>query len=163
MSDLTHGRSACRVALRQALCGLAAPQPAAVVPDDVLIIDSMFADWPLDDAAVMQALQVWIKPSGRKLRMVGLDFDALARAHPRFSRWRRDWAHRIEAWRPVDGLWAPALRGLLAGPTVLQWLDAPDGCLRRVTGEVQMQALHEQSAAFLQRCEPAWPVTTLGL
>ena len=162
-SDLTRGRTACRAVLRELLCNLAASEPAGAVPGDVLLMDSDFADWPLNDPAVMQAFQVWMKPPGRRLRIVGLDFDAVARAHPRFSRWRRDWAHRIEVWRPSDGLWAPDLRGLLAGPVALQWLDAPIWCLRRVTGMVEVHALRERSAAFLQRCEPAWPVTTLGL
>lgn len=162
-SDLTHGRAACAAVLRDLLCSLAVSEPTGPVPKVVLLIDVEFADWPLDEPAVMQALQVWMKPPGRCLRIVGLDFDTVARAHPRFSHWRRDWAHRIEAWRPCNGLWAQELRGLLAGPVALQWLDAPDRCLRRVTGQVQVQALHERSAAFLQRCEPAWPVTTLGL
>ena len=162
-SDLTHGRTACSAVLRELLCNLAAPDPSSTGPGDVLLIDSDFADWPLNDPAVMQALQAWMKPPGRRLRIVGLDFDAVARAHPRFLRWRRDWAHRIEAWRPSDGLLAPDLRGLLAGPVALQWLDAPAGCLRKVTGKLQVHALRERSAAFLQRCEPAWAVTTLGL
>lgn len=162
-SDLTHGRSACSAALRELLCNLTASEPAGAVSGDVLLIDNDFADWPLNDLAVMQALQTWLKPPGRRLRMVGLDFDAVALAHPRFFRWRRDWAHRIEVWRPADGVWAPDLRGLLAGPVALQWLDAPDGCLRRLTGKVQVHALRERSAAFLQHCELAWPVTTLGL
>ena len=162
-SDLTHGRIACSAVLRELLCSLAAPDPSSTGSGDVLLIDSDFADWPLNDPAVMQALQAWMKPPGRRLRIVGLDFDAVARAHPRFLRWRRDWAHRIEAWRPSDGLLAPDLRGLLAGPVALQWLDAPDGCLRKVTDKLQVHAFRERSAAFLQRCEPAWAVTTLGL
>lgn len=161
--DLAHGRIACMAVLREVLCSLAATEPVGTVPANILLIDSSFADWPLDDPAVMQALQRWMKPPGRRLRMVGLDFEALVRAHPRFSRWRRDWAHRIETWRPADGLWAPDLRGLLAGPVALQWLDAPGGCLRRITGKLQVQDMHNRSAAFLQRCEPAWPATTLGL
>ena len=162
-SDLARGPADCRAVLHALLCSLAAPEPAAPLPSGVLLIDSVFAGWPLDDPAVLQALQTWMKPPGRCLRIVGLDFDAVARTHPRFSRWRRDWAHRIEAWRPSDGLWAPGLHMLLAGSVAAQWQDAPDWCLRRVTEKVQVQALRDRSAAFLQRCEPAWPVTTLGL
>ena len=162
-SDLIQGSAEGRAVLRALLCSLAAPEPTAPLPKDVLLIDSVFAGWPLDDPAVLQALQVWMKPAGRRLRIVGLDFDALARTHPRFSRWRRDWAHCIESWRPSDGLWAPDLHLLLAGSVAVQWQDAPDGCLRRVTEKAQVQVLRDRSAAFLQRCEPAWPVTTLGL
>lgn len=149
--------------LQGLLCSLAAAEPARTVPSKLLLIDHAFADWPLDDPAVLHALQTWLRPPGRRLRIVGLDFDAVARTHPRFARWRRDWAHRIEAWCPPDGRLAPGLRGLQAGPVAALWLDSPDWCLRQLHGPAQVQNLNERSAAFLQHCEPAWPVTTLGL
>ena len=74
-SDLTHGRIACSAVLRELLCNLAAPDPSSTGPGDVLLIDSDFADWSLNDPAVMHALQAWMKPPGRRLRIVGLDFE----------------------------------------------------------------------------------------
>lgn len=172
-----HGREACRALLRQALLDLGAPDSTAtdVVATDAAarrarprsrqawLVDRHFADWPLDEPAVLDGLSTWLRPGGRCLVLVGLDFDSTARALPRFARWRRDWSHRIEVWRPADGLMPAALRGLLAVDGAWQWLDAPDWRLRQVTSPVHLRALQEQVADFLQRCEPAWPATTLGL
>ncbi len=74
------------------------------------MFDDRFAGWPLDEPAVLQSLDGWLRPAGRCLRIVGLDFEAIAGLHPKFARWRRDWTHRIEVWRPADGLLAPGLR-----------------------------------------------------
>ena len=176
-----HGRQACSALLRQVLCnavrladvspaGSVAAEPAALSqlappgpPATLLLIDRDFAAWPLDEPQLLQSLADWMRLPGRRLRIVALDFDAVARSHPRFARWRRDWAHRIEALCPADGVLPPGLRLLAAGPVVLQWLDAPDWRLRLITDSVQVHSLREQGADFLQRCEPAWPVTTLGL
>ena len=163
---LLQGRDACTELLRQMLCSLGAAQPDPACgppPTDALMVDDWFAGWPLDEPAVLQSLSTWLRPSGRCLRIVGLDFEALARSQPKFARWRRDWTHRIEVWRPADGQLAPGLRLLRVGKVVAQRLDAPDWRLQRFTDSVHVGAMHEQCADFLQRCEPAWPVTTLGL
>ena len=164
-SGVLQGRALCQAELRRLLCGLAPPDGAApvfeAIPRDVLLADSRFADWPLDDPAVLASLAHWLRLPGRRLRLVGIDFDAVAQNQPRFARWRRDWTHRIEVLAPVDG--ALALRLLLAGPVAAQWLDAPDWRLRVVTQPLQVAALREKCADFLQRCQPAWPATTLGL
>ncbi len=187
-----HGRSDCTGQLRTLLCGLApgltpglatglaavppgvstdaAAAPAWVfdpLPARVLLSDLQFADWPLDEPAVLGSLSAWLRPPGRALQVVGHDFAAAARRFPRFARWRRDWAHRVEAWQPTGAEWPAGQRLLLAPTLAAQWLDAPNAHtatrLRVITNAVHVQALHAQSADFLQRCEPAWPVTTLGL
>lgn len=173
-----HGRQACSALLRQVLFNAvrsvhvppaapvaaeAAPFKQPATPATLLLIDRDFAAWPLDEPQLLQGLADWLRQPGRRLSIVALDFDGVARSHPRFARWRRDWAHRIEALCPTDGVLPPGLRLLAAGPEVLQWLDAPDWRLRRITDVVHVQSLREQCADFLQRCEPAWPPTTLGL
>jgi hypothetical protein len=165
-----QGREACLGQLRQALLDLGAPDttardPAAwrPRPRDVWLVDRHFADWPLDEPAVLDHLSGWLRQGGRCLHLVGLDFDTTARALPRFARWRRDWSHRIEVGSPVDGLMPAALRGLVTADVAWQWLDAPDWRLRQLTNPVQIRAFYEEVADFLQRCEPAWPATTLGL
>jgi hypothetical protein len=161
------GRQACTGLLRQALLGLAPDAPEVTQPLAVTrvlwLADPDFADWPLDDPAVLSALSAWLRQGGRQLRMAGEQFDATARRHPRLARWRRDWSHAVEIWAPVEGGVPPPLRGLLAAPLWLQWLDAPDWRMRCFTDAVHARAIQAQIADFLQRCEPAWPVTTLGL
>ena len=165
-----RGREVCRALLRQALLDLGAPEstPADTAaqrqrPRQAWLVDRHFADWPLDEPALLDRLSSWLRPGGCSLVLVGLDFDSTARALPRFARWRRDWSHRIEVWRPADGLLPAALRGMVVAGVAWQWLDAPDWRLRQLTNPVQIRAVHEEVADFLQRCEPAWPATTLGL
>lgn len=164
-----RGREHCRALLRQALidlAGTAVPSAGAARPAlrEAWLVDRQFGEWPLDDPAVLDSLSAWLRPGGgRCLHIVGLDFEATARALPRFARWRRDWAHAVDARRPAEGVPMPPLRGLLAGSLVWQWLDAPDFRLRLITNPVHWRAAQEQLADFLQQCEPAWPVTTLGL
>ncbi len=164
-SGLHQGRPACTALLRQALLGLApSPAPAPWAPARQLwLADPDFADWPLDEPAVLQALSAWLRQGGRQICMAGLDFDTTARRHPRLARWRRDWSHAVAVWGPAEGGLPPPLRGLLAAPLWLQWLDAPDWRLRCFTDAVHARAVQPQIADFLQRCEPAWPATTLGL
>jgi hypothetical protein len=170
LAGVHQGREVCRALLRQALLDLGAPEPATTDaaarrprPRSAWLVDHHFADWPLDEPAVLDGLSHWLRPGGRGLVLAGLDFDTTARALPRFARWRRDWSHRIEVRCPADGLMAPSLRGLVAGDVAWQWLDAPDWRLRPLTNPVQRRGFQEQLADFLQRCEPAWPATTLGL
>lgn len=165
-----HGRDLCRGLLRQALGDLAAAGSPGLpsgatrpAPREAWLVDRQFGDWPLDEPAVLDSLSTWLRPGGRCLHLVGLDFEATARALPRFARWRRDWSHAVDARRPAEGLEPLPLRGLLAGGAVWQWLDAPDWRLRLITNPVQVRVAQEQLADFLQQCEPAWPVTTLGL
>lgn len=171
-----QGRSDCSRQLRTLMCALAPAAPSATtdadaapawafdpLPTQVLLSDSDFADWPLDDPAVVASLSSWLRPPGRALRVIGHDFAAVARRFPRFARWRRDWAHRVEVWQPTDADWPAGQRLLLAPTVAAQWLDASSARMRVITNAAHLQALHSQSADFLQRCEPAWPVTTLGL
>lgn len=162
-----QGRQVCTGLLRQALLGLApgaadgAPPLAGVRV--VWLADTDFADWPLDEPAVLAALSAWLRQGGRLLRIAGEDFEAMARRHPRLARWRRDWTHASEVWAPSEGRLPPALHGLLAAPLWLQWQDAPDWRIRCFTDATHARAVQAQIADFLQRCEPAWPVTSLGL
>lgn len=167
---LHQGRQTCTALLRQVLTTLAprtdpaASDAASLSPTrEVWLIDRQFNDWPLDDPLILAALGAWLRQGGRRLQVMGVDFDATARALPRFARWRRDWSHAIDVHRPVDGLLPPALRGLWAGSVRMQWLDAPDWRMQVFTDSVQVRSFRTELADFLQRCEPAWPCTTLGL
>ena len=168
-----QGLAACRAALRDSLLALApASEPQALAgpgpqdvlpPHRVLAIDRDFAAWPFDEPDVLQALARWLRQPSRRLVLIGTDFDTTALRLPRFTRWRRDLVHRIDCWRPVDGLIPEDQRGLLAGDFGWRWLDTRDAQLQGLTDRVQRQAFEVGVADFLQRCEPAWPVTTLGL
>ena len=168
-ADRLQGRAACGTALRSALLALAPPASTAAKPGTLLppqqvwCVDRHFADWSLEDAAVQQALAAWLQRAGRRLHFIGLDFEETARRLPRFVRWRRDHAHHVDAWRPSAVELPPGLRGLLAGSVLWQWQETPDPQLLTITDPARLAGFKADIADFLQRCEPAWPVTTLGL
>lgn len=62
--------------------------------------DASFADWPLSDPDLLAVLTAWARP-GRRLHLLAQQYDELVRRHPRFVRWRRDYAHCVVA-RAVD-------------------------------------------------------------
>lgn len=166
-TGLHMGRQVCTGLLRQALLALSPTAGEGAWPlagtRQLWLADTDFADWPLDEPAVQAALAAWLRQGGRQLVMAGEQFDVAARLHPRFARWRRDWTHAITTWAPAEGRLPPALHGLLAAPLWLQWQDAPDWRIRCFTDAVHARAIQAQIADFLQRCDPAWPATTLGL
>lgn len=148
------GRREVLQAWREAVLGL------GPVHRRLVLVDASFADYPLDDGEVIAALTAWLKLPGRTVRMMGCDFEATARAHPRFARWRRDWVHRIEALAPAEPPQQPWPSLLLRDDGGLERLDAVHWRARKVTDVVPWTAWIDASA---QRCEPAWPLYSLGL
>jgi len=130
--------------------------------------DSSFVDWPLSDAALLSALTGWAGP-GRQLHLLALQYDDLARRHPRFVRWRRDYAHCVTA-RAIE----PELR-LEAAPESLLLAAGVDTTLslrlfdRHLwRGEVSLEAAQrlrglEWFDALAQRSSDSFAPTTLGL
>lgn len=130
--------------------------------------DGSFVDWPLSDAQVLASLGAWAR-TGRQLHLLALQYDDVARRHPRFVRWRRDYAHCITA-RAVE----PELR-LEAAPESLLLAVAAAGTVtvrlfdRHLwRGEVSVGAgdrlrSMEWFDAAAQRSSEAFAPTTLGL
>lgn len=162
-----QGRRDCLSLLQQALIALApasADGAATLAASrEVWLVDAQFAHWPLDEPAVLAALTAWLRQGGRRLQLIGLDFETSARGLPRFTRWRRDWGHALAVHRPADGQLPAPLRGLLAAPLRLQWLDEDNTRMRVGSDAAAAMAGQSQLADFLQQCESAWPLTTLGL
>ena len=130
--------------------------------------DASFVDWPLSDAPTLAALTAWARP-GRQLHLLALQYDDLARRHPRFVRWRRDYAHCVTA-RAVE----PELR-LEAAPESL-WLAAGGQAALSLRifdrhlwrGELALEAAEYQRGlewfdALAQRSSESFAPTTLGL
>lgn len=126
-------------------------------------IDPDFSDWPLDEPAVLDALMRWARPAGRMLRLIAQDFGALERRHPRFTAWRRDWAHRFEALRPLESSAGELPTLLLADRQGIELLDRERWRARWLLEPAERRAWMEQCEAIAQRCDLAWPSTTLGL
>lgn len=157
------GQAECRDAIVHSLVALAPEAGPLRHLRSVWLADPDFDAWPLDDAAVLQALSAWLRQPGRQLQLAADGFEALARRHPRFARWRREFGHAIACWQPEEGRLPAELCGLFARPLWLQ--RQPTRLWQLLVRDDPQQAdrIEHQLAAFLQRCVPAWPVTTLGL
>jgi hypothetical protein len=130
--------------------------------------DASFVDWPLSDAGVLAGLTAWAR-HGRKLHLLALQYDDLARRHPRFVRWRRDYAHCVtaRAIEPEVRLEAaPESLLLIAGGDTPLTLRLFDRHLWR--GELSVDAARRVGAlewfdALAQRSCESFAPTTLGL
>ena len=152
-----------RAAYHLALVG-AIEQALAQRSREMIWMDRDFADWPLDDTHLIEALQAWLKLPGRRLVMLASEFQTIGRAHARFVHWRRDWSHVVigripETLEPAsfdsalvtdDGL-AVALHD----PTRFWGWQARSG--------VAARELRRRIDAYAQQSEEAFPTTVLGV
>jgi hypothetical protein len=94
---------------------------------------------------------------------MALDFAATERAHPRLARWRRDVAHVLWCGSPVPPVSGRWPSWLLAPGVAVERLDGPLWRGRRMGQAVDLVPMGREADALAQRCEAAWPPTTLGL
>jgi len=130
---------------------------------EIFLIDPDFADWPLNERAVIDSLSRWVD-SSRSLTILAHGFDEFARRQLRFVEWRRQWTHVVHCRNDPD-LEAEQIPTLLLVPGAV--------CVRvldrvRVRGTasnrpVDLTDCRESVDALLQRSVEAFPVTTLGL
>lgn len=152
-------RSAFEAALRWGIDTAAAQGARRIV-----CVDADFADWALDDRGLLDALTRWLRQPQRRLVLLARSFEAVPRRWPRFTRWRRDWAHTIEAWQPPEEL-ASGLPTLLAADSgvCVHLADALHWRGRASLDSPRARLWCEQIDAVLQRSELAFAVNTLGL
>jgi hypothetical protein len=130
----------------------------------IVCADLDFAEWPLDDEALLQGLTPWLRRPQRRLVLLASDYAPLSRRRPRFVRWRRDWTHAIEAWQPPAELQSavPTLLACDRGVSV-HLVDAQQG---RGSASLDASRAHlwcKRIDALLQRSESAFAASTLGL
>ena len=126
--------------------------------------DPSFEAWPLNDAALLQQLTQWLRLPQRRLVLLAASYDTVPRQLPRFTAWRRDWAHAIQALQPQPefALDVPAL--LIDDRHVSVHLIDPLHWRGRAADDARTRLLwQEKIDVVLQRSEPAFAVTTLGL
>ena len=130
---------------------------------EIVLVDPNFADWPLNERAVVDSLSRWID-SSRQLVVVAHSFDELARRQLRFVEWRRQWAHVVQCRNDPD-LEADQIPTLLlvSGHACVRVLDRVRWCGTVSKRPVDLTECREIVDALLQRSVEAFPVTTLGL
>jgi hypothetical protein len=130
----------------------------------IVCVDRDFAEWPLDEPALLDTLTAWLRLPKRRLVLLADRYDEMPRRHARFVRWRADWAHAIDAFSPPtdDGADLPTLL-VDDGPISVQLLDAVHWRGRCELDARHAQLWRESLDAVLQRSDPAFPVSHLGL
>ena len=124
--------------------------------------DDDFADWPLGERSVIDALNDWAC-RGRKIQFMAMDFDRLRELHPRLVQWRTTWSHIVEAHacRAVAGgelpsaIWSPGW--------TLERLDSLRCTLVASVDARRRLALKERLDTCWAMGSPSFAATTLGL
>ena len=80
-----------------------------------------FADWPLDEPALLQALTDWVRLPQRQLVLLAANYDDMRRRRARFTAWYRLWSHAVAAFSPPHAM-SPSCRACC-------WLKAPAWCI----------------------------------
>lgn len=128
----------------------------------LVLSDADFADWPLGERAVVDALNTWAG-RGRHLRLMAQDFSSVRQQHPRFVQWRTTWAHLVEAHalpsastgEVPSAIWSPHWMLERLDPLRCTGVSSEDGA-RRV-------ALRERLDSVWLKGSPSFAATTLGL
>jgi hypothetical protein len=142
---------------------LAFAEAAASGSRELWLCDDDYADWPLGERDVIDALARWAA-SSRRLTVLARSFDEVARRHARWVEWRRRWAHIVHC-RTNNELEAgdmPTL--LLASGTLSVRLSDPVHHRGLVShAKVDEIRCKEMIDAVSQRSTDAFPATTSGL
>lgn len=128
----------------------------------LILSDADFADWPLAEPLVLQALTDWAR-TRRQLTLLAVHYDEVHRRFPRFVRWRQRYAHCIQA-HAVDAehagdvpsaLWSPQWALLRHNPRQSRGACGSDG--------QRIQLVRGLLDDWLARSQPAFAADVLGL
>lgn len=151
-------RSEFQAAVRDAL-----GEAATVGCRELWLVDVDFADWPLGEPAVVASMRAWARPH-RKLVVIAQHYDALARRHPRWVEFRRNWSHVVECHANTE-LEAGKFPCLLYAPErlLLRRFDPARHRGSVVRDAASLVRARETLDAVLQRSTLAFPATVLGV
>lgn len=128
----------------------------------LVLCDADFADWPLGERRVVEALNAWCA-RGRSMQLLAREYGTLRQLHPRFVQWRVTWSHLIEA-HACPGASTDELPSVLWSPVwTLQRLDTQRASLVASPSAERRVALQERLQSWWQRGIPAFPASILGL
>ena len=129
---------------------------------ELCFVDPDFGSWPLEDDGVRSALAAWARLPQRQMLIVAGNFDALPTRFPRFTAWRRIWSHVVECRQTdVEASQIPTL--LLAGEHSLVLLDRLHWRGHGLSDDAEVGAWREVVDVLVQRSEPGFGASTLGL
>lgn len=155
---MLHTRGEYLDALRAAFA-----QVAAAGCREVFLCDRDFAEWPLGEVAVVDALTRWAL-AHRRITVLAAHYDEVVRRHPRWVTWRRQWSHVVDC-RAAEDADAAALPTMFLAPGVVtvRLFDAENHRASVSTDMADAVRAREALDAVLQRSSTAFAATTLGL
>lgn len=128
----------------------------------ITLSDADFADWPLGERAVVDALNRWAR-RGRVMKLLARNYEQLRLLHPRFVQWRTTWSHLIEA-HACHGAAGAELPSAIGSPVwTLERLDPLRNTLVASTDAERRVALQERLNECWLRSTPSFPASQLGL
>jgi len=128
----------------------------------IILSDPDFADWPLGDRAVVEALQDWAG-RGRHIQFLARDFGPLRQLHPRLVQWRVKWSHLVQA-HACSSLVGTELPSAIWSPGwTMERLDVLRCTMVATVDARRRLALKERLDACWVMGSPSFPATTLGL
>jgi hypothetical protein len=130
----------------------------------MLWVDRDFADWPFDDAALLDALAQWLRLPQRRLLLLAEQFEDLSRRSSRFVAWYRWWSHAVQAHNAseADAAGLPCLL-LTERSRLVRLLDKPHWRGRISTEISDIGPWQDRLASVWEQSQPSLPPTTLGL
>lgn len=128
--------------------------------------DSDYADWPLSEPEVLDALTRWCLPH-RRLVMVAQTFDEVRHSHSRFVQWRVRFSHVLDARRYGDEAddSHEALPTMLLAPSVVTVRLFDKHVWRASVSHERADEVRARDLidAIAQRSVASFATTTLGL
>lgn len=130
----------------------------------IVCVDPDFAEWPLNEVELLEGLTAWLRRPQRELVLLAAQYDEVPRCHPRFVAWRRSWGHAVAAWTAPEDLGAQLPTLLLDdGPTLVRLIDRAHWRGETLLDAKACRLYRDEIDAVLQRAEPGFPVSLLGL
>jgi hypothetical protein len=129
---------------------------------ELVLFDPSFADWPLGERAVVEALSWW-SASGRKCTLVARRWDDARMRHARFVTWRQTWSHIIDA-RACPSADELELPSAIWSPAWVLHRRSVERCTGYCGREPERRvALREELDEWIRGSSPSFAATTLGL
>jgi hypothetical protein len=128
----------------------------------IIWVDHDFERWPLNDEGLLEALTGFARQPGRQLQLLACRYDILSRDCPRFVTWRRIWGHAVDARVPEDGVVLPS-QVLVDRRKALRIDDRAAWRGVLIDQAPEVHRLRQSCDALLQRADPGFAQTTLGL
>jgi hypothetical protein len=128
----------------------------------IVLSDADFADWPLGERVVVDALQAWAG-RGRHIQFMARDFGPLRQLCPRLVQWRVTWSHLVQA-HACPSLVGTELPSAIWSPGwTLERLDSLRCTLVASVDARRRLALKERLDTCWAMGSPSFAATTLGL